>query len=1348
MDKMSASLREFDHERNDWAIFKPRLTNHFVAHKIEDKNIRRAMLLSSLSENTYKLVFGLCMPRVPEGMTYEELIKCIDEHFKSADAFFACRYNFYTARKNGGETAREWYARLRGLAAHCKFSAEEIKVILRDMFVIGYENGKIQDRLMEEEGSVTLEQVVQIASSKMAADQESRRIKTEPDLHLMRSRSRQPKNFMHSATSYQQMGQRTQRQERQCKVCGKNNHKSSDCFFKNKSCYVCHKIGHIAPLCRNASKNKGHTTQHFLEMEDDLVFSIENGFNIEPIKLDIIISNKIHKFHLDTGAGISAVPESFYNLHLNKYQIFANDKILHLYDGKKIMPTGFCKVEIKYSNITKMMKLYIIKKGMCPILGRNFISEFGLVLGRNDVNMIENAPDKFLVDKFGVLFEDVLGTFKYGKMHLNLKQGAIPKYIRPRPLPFAMRQKVENELNRLLKMKVIEPINYSAWGTPIVPVLKKDGSIRICGDFKVTINPCLEIDKYPLPRIEELFMQIQGCAIFSKLDLSQAYQQIELDQESQLLCTISTHKGIFKYKRLPYGVASAPAKFQQCMESLLQDVPGTVVFLDDILVGGKNLMEHNERLNLVLSKLENAGFRLSISKCNFHVREVEYLGYKINKAGLKPLKNKVDAIKNAPTPNNVTQLKAFLGMLNYYSKFLSNVTDVVHPLYELLKKGVVWNWTESCKRAFHSVKKLLTSESLLTHFNPELPIKLVTDSSDYGIAAILMHIMPDKTEKNIACVSRTLNGAERKYSQIEKEALSIIFGLTKFYTYLYGNKFKIVTDHNPLISIFNPKKGIPQYSANRLRRWAIYLSAFNYEIEHVKSSENAADALSRLPMELKDNFEEEEENLLFFSKSEIPINFEFIREMTLKDEILIKIKDYVLNCWPKKIIEQLKPYAKNKDEYYIIKDCLFWNNKIVIPSKAQDVILRELHKSHFGIVKIKSIARSYFWWPSMSMDIEKKVANCRNCLENKPNPPKIPLHSWKWPERPWERIHVDYMGPVYGKYFLIVVDAHSKWLEVVPTSNITSKVTIDILRNLISRFGLSDVIVSDNGPAFTSAEFKNFLTLNNIKHITSAPYHPASNGAAENAVKTIKNALKNALGKQNIRNLSRDLNLVIANFLFDYRITPHCTTNVSPAYLMFGRNLITRFDKMNPNASLNFDINKVKNETKRSVLKSQNKQARYYKGNRKVDFGINDMVYFKNYTDKSKNYVVGKIIERIGNCNYRIETGEIKVVRHANQIYCKKENKNQNYCNKNRNQMLCKNIKSIPIITRDTHTHTACSPEENVDAQPTIADVDNDQQQHSISSEEEDLSGGGKTSEMRPQRQIRKPVRYGNPTEY
>ena len=329
-------------------------------------------------------------------------------------------------------------------------------------------------------------------------------------------------------------------------------------------------------------------------------------------------------------------------------------------------------------------------------------------------------------------------------------------------------------------------MQFSDWAAPIVPVVKSDGKIRICGDYKVTINQSAKIDKYPIPCIDDLFASLSGGKRFSKLDLSHAYQQLKLDDESRQYVTINTHKGLFTYNRLPFGVSSAPSIFQRVMENLLQGIPGVCVYIDDILVTGCTDAEHLDHLAQVLQRLQDAGMRLKKTKCLFLLPSVEYLGHIIRTEGLCTSDAKVSAIVNAPAPQNVTELRSFLGLVNYYGKFLPDLATTLSPLYQLLQKQKKWTWGNSQEKAFEEVKSLLQSSRVLVHFDDKLPLILSCDASPYGVGAVLSHRMANGDERPICFAFCTLTAAERRYSQLDKEALAIVVGVKKHHQYLYG----------------------------------------------------------------------------------------------------------------------------------------------------------------------------------------------------------------------------------------------------------------------------------------------------------------------------------------------------------------------------------------------------------------------------------------------------------------------------------------------------------------------------------------------------------------------------------
>ena len=436
-------------------------------------------------------------------------------------------------------------------------------------------------------------------------------------------------------------------------------------------------------------------------------------------------------------------------------------------------------------------------------------------------------------------------------------------------------------------------------------------------------------------------------------------------------------QGLYRPTRLPFGVSSPSAIFQSKIEQVLQGIPMVVCRVDDILISGKDDQEHLSNLSEVSTRLESASLGLKLSKCQFMQPTVEYLGYWIDAQGLHPIEKKVEAIRHAPGPENQQQLRSFLGMINYYSKFISNYLTITHPLNEVLKDRVEWKWSEDQQKSFQQLKDKLSNAPVLTHFSDTLPLKLDTDASQYGIGAVISHVLPSGEERLIAYALRTLSKSERNYSQIEKEVLSIIFGVKKFHQYLYGRKFLLVMDHKSLTTVLGPKSGILTLAAARLQRWALLLAAYQYDIEYRLTEKHAnADCLSRLPIQCeKLNEGIDEAKLINLLQIEsLPMDVDHVRKA------LSRVLQFVMTGWPEKpIAPEVTQYFNKRHEITVEDGCLLWGICVIIPTQLRERVLHELHTGHPGIVRMKSLARLHVWWPNLDKDIATIVQRCNNC---------------------------------------------------------------------------------------------------------------------------------------------------------------------------------------------------------------------------------------------------------------------------------------------------------------------------------------------------------------------------------
>ena len=398
----------------------------------------------------------------------------------------------------------------------------------------------------------------------------------------------------------------------------------------------------------------------------------------------------------------------------------------------------------------------------------------------------------------------------------------------------------------------------------------------------------------------------------------------------------------------------------------------------------------------------------------------------------------------------------------------------------------------------------------------------------------------DDTECPVAYASWTLTPAERNYSQLDKEALSIVFGVKHFHQFLSGRSFTIHSDHKPLQYLLGETRGIPPMVSAPIQQWALMLSAYMYNISYKPGASHAnADGLSRLPVAntISEVPLPGDVLLVFRTLESTPVTASQIRQWTDTDPVLSHVRSNLLTGWVKSDDAVLRPYQTRASELSIQDGCVLWGSRVIVPKKGREAVITLLHEQH----PHKRLARGYVWWPGMDQELEVAVRECDQCQQHQKSPAKAPMHPLEWPERPWARIHIDYSGPFRGKMILVMVDSHSKWMEALSVNSATSHATIEKLQSVFATHGLPEVLVSDNGTVFTSEEFSAFMRRNGIQHLTSALYHPTSNRLAERAVQTLKGALRKDVGEVIVRSRS---------FCSDTELH-HSTTGIPPAELLF-----------------------------------------------------------------------------------------------------------------------------------------------------------------------------------------------------
>ena len=1186
-------------QHEDWEDYCERLNSYFDVNSVAEGK-KTGILLTLVDASTYRLMKDLAFPRKPSEKTYKDLIELVQKHKSPGRNEIVERYKFHSAQRQEGETVNAFLSRLKHMAEHCNFG-NQLEINLRDRFVTGIQDDHMLRRMFGE-GNPSLSTAITICLTMEQASENAALLASSNSashVNYVKGKKRGLSN-RNQHNSSQPKSQRSQPAhfKGQCNRCGEN-HDPQTCKWIKAKCRFCSKRGHIEAVCwkkRNGStptSRASNTYKTSVEENSDSECENERSGNYgmmhveeikrinDAIKVDMELNDSKLTMEIDTGASRSIIGEKDWekvNAKMKRsLKPFSNK--LKSFTGEIIPVIGEGKVEVKYGNSVYGFMPVIVAKGAVPqLLGRDWLKKVKLnwneifkvssCLLSNPKPISPQLPSpkaksrlEVLLDTYREVFKDELGTFTGGKASIKLKPGAQPIFLRARSVPFAILDDVEKELSKMVEQGILEPVRHSQYATPIVPVTHPNKTIRICGDYRATVNKITLPDPYPVPDIKQLLAKLGGGKWYCKLDLRKAFLQLQLDEESQELCCLNTHKGLMKMLRLPFGCSQAPGIFQRTIESLLGDIPRTVTFVDEILTTGNSEEDCLNQLEAILKRLADSGMRVNKEKCKWLVKELEYVGYRISETGIHPLEKKVSAIQNAPEPEDLSQLRAWLGLFNYYSKFLPRTADVLAPLYKLLNKTVKWKWGSEEQEAFQGAKNLLNSNRLLVHFDPAKPIVLNCDASPYGVSCILSHQFEDGSDRPIQCASRRLNKAEMNYSQTEREGLSVIFGITKFHQWLWGRKFQIITDHQPLLRLFSEKKETAKLAASRLVRWSIQLSAYNYEMIYRPGSKHQnCDALSRLPASPAPRevpIPSDTVHLMRCLEEGSSLTFSRIEKASRRDPVIGSVLVKLRTGWsgsPESLEEGT--FYSRRYELGTQGDCLMWGSRVVIPKSLRKEALEILHSIHQGMSRTKQLARSYLWWPGMDRDIEDLINSCSSCQLQSKMPPAAPIHPWHPTQKPWSRIHIDHAGPFMGKLFLVIVDSYSKWVEIAIVPSTSAKCNIKVLTNCFSRFGLPDMIVSDNGTGFTSHEFQKFCSQNGVKHVKISPRHPRSNGLAEKTVQMLKSACK--------KNDHPDLEIRLAKILFAYRVTPHCTTGKAPCEMLQGRKLKTNLDLMFP----------------------------------------------------------------------------------------------------------------------------------------------------------------------------------------
>lgn len=865
---------------------------------------------------------------------------------------------------------------------------------------------------------------------------------------------------------------------------------------------------------------------------------------------------------------------------------------------KLLMGTTLCRA-------TKIHLMNRIVSPEAEVLEPNFrVIDGGMVRMGDSVNEHDRQKLLDILNKYKQCFASTLkelGCSNATEMTIetNSKQ---PIVYRPYRLSHKEREQVRTMVGEMLDAGIIKE-SVSEYASPIILVRKKDGKLRMCVDYRL-LNAVTVKERYPMPIIEDEIARLSGQAYFITLDLASGYYQVPIAEASKPLTAFVTPDGQYEFNRMPFGLANAPAVFQRMMHKVLGSARYTeaTVYIDDVLIYGKDKEECLNRFENVLQLLDKANLTLNLSKCEFLADKVNYLGYEISAAGIRPGDKKISCVIDFPRPTNQHTVRQFLGLVGYFRKFIRNFAQVAHPLNKLLKKDSLWCWTDEQEEAFKDLKERLIKRPILSIYDPTAVIELHTDASKLGIGGILLQKTPSGCAFHpVAFYSRQTTPEEKHFHAYELETLAVICSLKKFRVYLFGQSFKIVTDCSALRSTFLKRDLIP-----RVARWWLLLQEFQCTIEYRAGSKMThVDALSRNPIP-----DDETTDALGQYPTIMSIGTDdWLRTLQLGDSELCRIKDIVSSDIDADGLKYIKDNYKIKDnQLYKIIDGNHNNVRWVVPKGARWQLCRLNHDDigHFGVEKTVERIRKSYWFPKMSRFIKKYVQACVQCAYAKKtaHTKEGYLHTIEKIEVPFHTIHIDHLGPFVrskrgNTHLLVIVEAFTKFLFIKPVRNTNTQNVMRALEDVFYTFRCPDRIISDRGSCFTSHAFKRFCLDKGIKHVLNAVSSPRSNGQVERYNRSILDSLT----AQNLNDDERAWDEKIGIVQWGLNNTSQKTTGRTPAEVMFGTSMNAELDpKLNEirrNTREDNDIITIREEVKDRLQEQQIKQKEYYDKGRK-----------------------------------------------------------------------------------------------------------------------------------------------------
>lgn len=778
-----------------------------------------------------------------------------------------------------------------------------------------------------------------------------------------------------------------------------------------------------------------------------------------------------------------------------------------------------------------------------------------------------------LVDSYKDIFS--YGEYDLGStdlVHHEINTGPNPPFKQQlRPQPRARLPVIDNLLEDMQSQGVIEPCQ-SEWASNIVLVTKKDGSIRFCVDYR-KLNSLTQKDAYPLPRIDTCLDTLSGAVWFSTFDLRSGFHQVKVHPRDVNKTTFTCHRGTFRFPRMPFGLCNAPATFQRLMDTVLMGLNFDIclAYLDDIIVYSRDLSSHMDRLEKLFQRLREANLKLKPSKCSILQKRVAFLGYCVSGNGIATDPTKIEAVRDWPTPSNLRQCRSFVGLCQYYRRFVPNFSAIAAPLHALTKKGAPFVWSIECQTAFEQLKDALIGADVLALPSDEGLYILDCDASDKAIGAVLSQIQ-DGEERPICYASQLYDKHQQNYNVTRKELLAMVTFVKKFRQYLLGRHFLIRTDHAALQWLRRTPEPIGQQA-----RWLEILEEFDFRVEHRAGSlHNNADSMSRRVAATHAQPADSSQPASADPSTERVDRIDWPTAQQndpTVGEIYRLIRTGTPRPSPESVSDcsaEMKSLCAQYDRLRITENGILCrtffhtdtgttSDQIIVPHALRREITDDLHRGlnggHLGHRRSKLLLQKRFFWPGWSTDVQLAKRRCDQCAKfQRPRPHRQGNLQPMLTGEPWERLGIDVTGPhptssKGNVYILTVIDHFTKWVELMPMRNQEAST---IARLLVDRVfcvhGCPLQILTDQGANFQSNLFQELCKIMAIDKIRTSPYKPSTNGNIERFHGTMHSMIAKLVSENH-----RDWDEKLPTVAFAYRTSVQESTHFTPYFLMYGR---------------------------------------------------------------------------------------------------------------------------------------------------------------------------------------------------